>query len=86
MLRRHGICLKDENGTYFITMKTTWFYCLAEPQEAKARELIEAISYVRRQANNVAHSLARASLSYASSICHDHMPSCIEYNVMNEMS
>jgi hypothetical protein len=57
-----GMCLKDENGTYFITMKTTWFYCLAEPQEAKARELIEAISYVRRQANNVANSLAKTSL------------------------
>jgi ribonuclease HI len=44
------------------------------------------ISYVRWQANNVAHSLARASLSYASSHCHDHMTSCIKYNVMNKMN
>jgi ribonuclease HI len=132
------MCLRDENG-HFIAAKTAWFHGLAQPQEAEARGLKEAIiwlgnrgltdvsieldckqvvdgisnnigtnsefgailrsckvslsffpnfkiSYVRRQANNVAHSLARASLSYDSSHCHDHMPSCIEYIVMNEMS
>jgi len=44
------------------------------------------ISFIQRQANNVAHLLARASLSYARSQCHDHMPSCIEFDIMNEMS
>jgi hypothetical protein len=44
------------------------------------------ISFIRRQANNVAHLLARASLSYARSQCHDHMPSCIKLDNMNEMS
>ncbi|PNX72103.1 60S ribosomal protein l23, partial [Trifolium pratense] len=44
------------------------------------------ISLVRRQANNAVHMLARASLSYARSQCHDHMSSCIEHITSNEMS
>jgi len=41
------------------------------------------ISFIKRQANNVAHLLARASLSYASSQVHDYMPSCIKTTIMN---
>jgi len=44
------------------------------------------ISFIRRQANNVAYLLARASLSYASSQVHDYMSSCIKTTIMNEMS
>jgi len=41
------------------------------------------ISFIKRQANNVAHLLARASLSYASSQVHDYMSSCIKTTIMN---
>ena len=44
------------------------------------------ISFIRRQANNVAHLLARASLSFVSSQVHDYMPSCITTTIRNEMS
>jgi len=37
------------------------------------------ISCIKQQANNVAHLLARASLSYARSQCEDHMPSYIKF-------
>jgi len=42
------------------------------------------ISFIQRQANNVAHLLAGVSLSYVSPHYHDHMSSCID--IMNEMS
>jgi len=44
------------------------------------------ISFIRRQTNNVAHLLARASLSYASSQVHDYTSSCIETTITNEMN
>jgi len=44
------------------------------------------ISFIRRQANNVVHLLARAPLSYASSHVHDYMSSCIKTTIINEMS
>jgi hypothetical protein len=44
------------------------------------------ISFIRRQANSVAHLLTRTSLSYASFHIHDHIPSCIETVITDEMS
>jgi hypothetical protein len=45
------------------------------------------IRFIRRQANNVAHQLARVSLSFASRHEFDYIPSSyIESNSMNEMS
>jgi ribonuclease HI len=44
------------------------------------------ISFIRRQANNVAHLLARASLSFASHQEFDYIPSCIVNVLMNERS
>jgi len=44
------------------------------------------ISFIWRQANSVAHLLARASLSYVSPHVHDHMSSCIENIIINKMS
>jgi len=41
------------------------------------------ISFIRRLANNVAHLLARALLSYVSSQIHDYMPSFIETTITN---
>jgi len=43
------------------------------------------ISFIRRQANSVAHFLARVSLSYVSPCVHYHMTSCIETVIINEM-
>ena len=43
-------------------------------------------SLIRKHASNVAHLLVRVSLSYASSQIHDHMSSCIETFIINEMS
>ncbi|KAL6565896.1 hypothetical protein OROHE_004951 [Orobanche hederae] len=43
------------------------------------------ISYIRRQANLVAHSLARASKFYARSHYYDFSPSCITTIIDNEM-
>jgi hypothetical protein len=44
------------------------------------------ISFIRRQANNITHLLARASLSFASHQEFDYVPSCIETILMNEIS
>jgi len=44
------------------------------------------ISFIRRQTNNAAHLLAKASLSYASSQVDDYMSSCIKTTIINEMS
>jgi hypothetical protein len=44
------------------------------------------ISFIRRQTNNVAHLLARASLSFASHQEFDYIPSCIVNVLMNERS
>jgi len=44
------------------------------------------ISFIRIQAYSVTHLLARESLSYVSSHIHDHIPSCIEIFIINEMS
>ena len=44
------------------------------------------ISFIKRQANNVAHLLARASLSFASHQEFDYIPSCIVNVLMNERS
>jgi len=35
------------------------------------------ISFIQRQANNIAHFLARATLSYASHYLFDHVPTCV---------
>ena len=44
------------------------------------------ISFIRRQANNVADLLARTSISYASPQIHDHMPFFIKTVIINETS
>jgi len=44
------------------------------------------INFVRRQTNNVAHLLARESLSYVCSQVHDYISSCIETDIINEMN
>ncbi|AES94375.1 hypothetical protein MTR_5g013750 [Medicago truncatula] len=44
------------------------------------------ISFIRREANNVSHLLARAELSYANSQIHGCMPSCITIIIRIEMS
>jgi hypothetical protein len=44
------------------------------------------ISFIRRQANNIIHLLARASLSFASHQEFDYVPSCTETILMNEIS
>jgi ribonuclease HI len=40
-----NMCLRDENG-HFIAAKTTWSHNLAQPQEAEARGLKEAIIWL----------------------------------------
>lgn len=43
------------------------------------------VSFIRRQANRVAHTLARASRFYACSVIFDLIPTCIDSLVINEM-
>lgn len=43
------------------------------------------ISFITRQINNVVHLLARKSLSYTNFQIHDHITSCIETVIINEM-
>lgn len=43
------------------------------------------VSFVRREENNVAHSLAKAILFLASSSIFYHVPPCIEPLIFNEM-
>jgi ribonuclease HI len=43
------------------------------------------VSYIRRQANRVAHDLAQATRFTASSQIYNHCPPCIESTIMNEM-
>jgi hypothetical protein len=43
------------------------------------------VSYVRRQANRVAHELAQASRFMASLQVFNYRPPCIETTIMNEM-
>jgi len=42
--------------------------------------------FIRRQTNNVAHLLVKASLSYTSLHYHDYMSSYIELDIINDMS
>jgi ribonuclease HI len=44
-----------------------------------------SVEFNRRQANAVAHALARVALSLASSNIFVDVPTCIQYLVMNEM-
>ena len=44
-----------------------------------------SISYVRRQANRVAHDLAQAARFIASHQVYNYCPPCIEATIMNEM-
>jgi len=44
-----------------------------------------ALAYVRRQANRVAHSLARVSILHATSTIFYHSPYCIHYIILDEM-
>jgi hypothetical protein len=44
------------------------------------------VSYVRRQANRVAHELAQAARLYVSPQVFESCPPCIETTVMNEMN
>ncbi len=43
------------------------------------------VKFIRRQANEVAHSLAQAALSEASFRTYSHIPTCIEPIIINEM-
>jgi len=43
------------------------------------------VKFIRRQANGVAHSLAKTALSEASFRIHYNIPSCIEFIIINEM-
>jgi ribonuclease HI len=43
------------------------------------------VSYVRRQANRVAHELAQATRFIASHHIYNYCPPCIEHFIMNEM-
>jgi ribonuclease HI len=43
------------------------------------------VSYIRRQANRVAHELARVARFYASPHIYDYCPPCIEHIIINEM-
>jgi len=43
------------------------------------------VSFIRRQANEVAHSFAKAALSEASFCDYYHIPTCIESIIINEM-
>ena len=43
------------------------------------------VKFIRRQANRVAHSLAKAALSEASFHIHYNIPSCIELLIINEI-
>jgi ribonuclease HI len=43
------------------------------------------VKYVKRQANKVAHSLARAAFSMSSRVVYDSVPRCIETYLSNEM-
>jgi len=44
-----------------------------------------ALAYVRRQANRVAHNLARASILHASPNIFNHPPHCIDSIILDEM-
>jgi len=44
-----------------------------------------ALAYARRQANRVAHNLARASILHASPTIFYHSPYCIHYIILDEM-
>jgi hypothetical protein len=43
------------------------------------------VSYIRRQANRVAHELAQVARFYASPHIYDYCPPCIEHIIINEM-
>jgi ribonuclease HI len=44
------------------------------------------INFIMRQTNNIAHLLARATLSFASLQNFDYILSCIEFQLLNEMN
>nr|KYP34253.1 hypothetical protein KK1_044811 [Cajanus cajan] len=44
------------------------------------------VRFIKRQANQVAHTLARASRFHASSTSFDLIPPCIEILIFNELS
>jgi len=43
------------------------------------------VKFIRRQANGVAHGLAKTALSKASFRIHYNISSCIEFLIINEM-
>ena len=51
-----------------------------------ASDLVSSdVRFIRRQANEVAHSIARVTLRHASFYIHIRIPSCISTIIMNEM-
>jgi hypothetical protein len=84
------MCIRNDQGR-FVKAKTMWFDGNPPPKEAEACAYKEGISwlgeivFVKRQANFVAHSLARASKSYARSQVVNSIPSCIATTLINEI-
>lgn len=44
------------------------------------------VSFIRRSTNIIAHTLARASISYVCVQIFDQIPTCIYQQIINEMS
>ncbi|KAH1123734.1 hypothetical protein GYH30_013795 [Glycine max] len=42
------------------------------------------VNFIRRQANNVVHSLAKASIFFSCNYVHEKVPTCTESSILNE--
>ncbi|WJX25326.1 hypothetical protein P8452_14380 [Trifolium repens] len=76
-----GMCIRDDSGA-FICAKTEWFSPRCTVHVGEALGFLSAL----RQANEVAHTLARAATSLPSLYILVDIPHCIENMLINEMS
>ncbi|PNX82461.1 replication protein A 70 kDa DNA-binding subunit [Trifolium pratense] len=90
-----GWCVRDHTGQ-FVMAGTSWnqgrcsiiegeAIALLEAMTEAARRGITNVKFAKRQANMVAHKLARAAISWASRYYLERIPTCIETILINEM-
>ncbi|GAU48916.1 hypothetical protein TSUD_301710 [Trifolium subterraneum] len=80
-----GWCVRDHTGQ-FTMAGTSWIQGRCSIIEGEAIALMEAmkeVKFTKRQANMVAHKLARAAISWASRYYLEMIPICIEIILIN---
>ncbi|KAG5001348.1 hypothetical protein GLYMA_08G260100v4 [Glycine max] len=78
-----GICIKGDQGS-FVSAKSLPF----DDYPALLSNFSNSVvSFIKKPTNSVAHSLTRASISYACiQVFFNHIFSCIFHHIINEMS